>query len=138
MKASRLSTSSMRFPFAIAIAVLITLCPTTIHAQCTRSCGLGVFFTSLTVTPTTAVEGQPVSITIGVRSTFTSPKVFTATVNLVPTNNVCAAFAEAFSVSSLVYPYQYRIFTYTLSAPRCRSTYNVNMNGVVRATLTVN
>jgi hypothetical protein len=72
-----------------------------------------------------------------VYSCYSAAKVFTATVNLTPTVSDCASFAEAFSVSGIVYPGQHRIFTYTLPAPKCDSTYDVVMNGTVRATLTV-
>jgi len=79
-----------------------------------------------------------VSVTIGVTSSYLVAKVFSATVNIMPQNTACAAFAEAFSVSGTIFPGQHRIFTYTLPAPNCDSTYNVIMNGVIRATLTVN
>jgi len=92
----------------------------------------------LTVTPTTGKEGQPVSVTLGVSSCFSVATVFTATVNLTPAVSACASFAEAFSVSGLIYPGGHRVFTYTLPAPKCDSTYNVTMNGTVKATLTVN
>ena len=125
----------------LALAVLGAAClmfPAMVHAQCTRCCGISRFVTSLTVTPTIAEEGQPVSVTIGVSSCFSVAKVFTATVNLTPTVPACASFADAFSVSGILYPGSHRIFTYTLPAPKCDSTYNVTMNGTVRATLTVN
>ncbi len=125
----------------LAIAVLIAAClmfPAMVHAQCTRCCGRTGFVTSLSVTPTTAEEGQPVSVTIGVSSCFSVAKVFTATVNLTPTISACASFAEAFSVSGIIFPGGHRIFTYTLPAPKCDSTYNVTMNGTSRGTLTVN
>ncbi len=124
----------------LAIGVLSAAClmfPAIINAQCTRCCGVQGFSTSLTVTPTTAEEGQPVSVTIGVYSCYYTAKVFTATVNITPTVSACTSFAEAFSVSGIVYPGQHRIFTYTLPAPKCVSTYDVALNGIVRATLTV-
>jgi hypothetical protein len=128
----------IRLKLAIGVLSAASLTfPALVHAQCTRCCGIQGFGTSLTVTPTTAEEGQPVSITIGVYSCYYVAKVFTATVNLTPTASGCAAFAEAFSASGIVYPGQHRIFTYTLPAPKCDSTYNVTMNGTVRAILTV-
>ena len=124
----------------LAFAVLSVACvmfAAVARAQCTRCCGVQGFSTSVTVTPTSAEEGQPVSVTIGVYSCYYAAKVFTATVDITPTVSSCAAFAEAFSVSGIVYPGQHRIFTYTLPAPKCDSTYDVTMNGTVRATLTV-
>ena len=129
-------SSMKKAKFAIAF-LLLALCPATIHAQCTRSCGFGGFSTSVTVTPTKAREGQPVSITIGVFSYYSSPQVFKATVNITPSNTICAAFADAFTVSGTIYPHQNRIFTYTLPAPECASTYNVALNGYVRVMFTV-
>ena len=125
----------------LAIAVLSAAClmfPAMVHAQCTRCCGQRGLLTTLSVTPTTAEEGQPVSVTIGVFSCLSFAKVFTATVNLTPTISACASFAEAFSVSGIISPGGYRKFTYTLPAPECDSTYNVTMNGTSRGTLTVN
>jgi hypothetical protein len=72
-----------------------------------------------------------------VASCFSVSKVFTATVGITPTVPACASFAEAFKVSGLIPGHGHRIFTYTLPAPNCASTYNVNLNGTVRATLTV-
>ena len=125
----------------LALALLGAAClvfPTMVQAQCTRCCGIQRFVTSLSVTPTTAEEGQPVSVTVGVSSCFSVARVFMATVNLTPTVSACTLFAEAFSVSGLIYPGGHRIFTYTLPAPKCDSVYNVKMNGTVGATLTVN
>ena len=107
------------------------------HAQCTRCCGVQGFVTSLTITPTSVEEGKPVSITIGVSSCFDTTQVFTATVKLIPTASECSSFAEEFSVSGKVFAKEHRIFTYTLPAPKCDSTYDVTMNGIVKATLTI-
>jgi hypothetical protein len=128
------------FGFKLAAAVVITAClmfPGIASAQCTRCCGAEGFFTSVSVTPTTAEEGQPVSVTIGVSSCYSTVKTFTANVDITPTVSACEKFAEAFTVSGKVFPHQHRIFTYTLPAPNCDSTYDVIMNGAVRATLTV-
>jgi len=126
----------LKLVFAV-MSIAYMMSSTIAYAQCTRCCGIQRFGTSLTVTPATAEEGQPVSITVGVYSCYYVAKVFTATVDVTPTASGCAAFAEAFSVRGIVYPGQHRIFTYTLPAPKCDSTYDVTMNGTVRATLTV-
>ena len=122
--------------FAV-LCVTCTMFQAMAHAQCTRCCGAQGFFTSLTITPTSVEEGKPVSITIGVSSCFDTTQVFTATVKVIPTASECSSFAEEFSVSGRVFAKEHRIFTYTLPAPKCDSTYDVTMNGVSRATLTV-
>ena len=127
----------IRLKLVTLLGVACVMFPAIAHAQCTRCCGVQGFLTSLTVTPTTAEEGQPVSITISVSSCYYTAKVFTATVSLTPIVSACASFAEDFSVSAKLYPGQHRIFTYTLPAPKCDSDYDVVMNGEVRATLTV-
>jgi len=127
--------------FKLWIAVLSAAClmfPTVTGAQCTRSCGGGVYRTSVTVTPTTVGQGQPVSITISVTSLNSFMATFVATVNINPVSSKCASFAHAFRVSGLVGAGQHRIFTYTLPAPKCNSAYNIALNnGTVRATFTV-
>ena len=115
--------------FAV-LSVTCTMFPARAHAQCTRSCGFQRFWASLTVTPTSAAQGQPVSITIGVSSYSYTIEVFTATVRIIPTASACSSFAEEFSVSGTVFPREHRIFTYTLPAPKCDSTYDVKMEGV--------
>ena len=127
----------LRFKLAAAILTVCLMFPAMAHAQCTRSCGVGGFVTSLTITPNSAEEGQPVSITIGVSSRYSTAEVFTATVQIIPTASACESFAQEFSVSGTVFPGEHRIFTYTLPAPKCDSTYDVTMNGTVMATLTV-
>ena len=119
----------LKLLFAV-LSVACTMFPAMAHAQCTRCCGAQGFWTSLAVTPASAEEGQPVSITIGVASCYYTTKVFTATVKIVPTASDCASFAEEFSVSGTVFPETHRIFTYTLPAPKCVSTYDVTMNSV--------
>ena len=114
-----------------------TMFPTMAHAQCTRCCGIQAFFTSLTITPVSVEGGKPVSITIGVSSCFDTTEVFTATVKIIPTASECSSSAEEFSASGKVFAREHRIFTYTLPAPKCDSTYEVTMNGVSRATLIV-
>ena len=128
------------FGFKLAAAVVITAClmfPGIVGAQCTRCCGIEGFLISLSITPTTAEEDQHVSITIAVSSCYSTVKTFTANVDITPTVSSCAPFADAFTVSGKVFPGQHRIFTYTLPAPKCDSTYDVIMNGAVSATLTV-
>ena len=127
----------LRFKLAAAVLAVCLMFPAMTRAQCTRCCGAQGFVTSLTTTPTSAEEGQPVSITIGVSSCYYTAKVFTATVKIIPTGSACESFAQEFSVSGTVFPGEHRIFTYTLPAPKCDSTYDVTMNGTVRATLTV-
>jgi hypothetical protein len=129
--------SLTRITMGLSLLATLMMFPAMAHAQCTRCCGVQGFVTSLTITPTSAEDGQPVSITIGVSSCYYTAKVFTATVNIIPTAFACESFAEEFSVSGTVFPGQHRIFTYTLPAPKCDSTYDVIMNGAVRATLTV-
>ena len=127
----------LRFKLAAAVLTACMVFPAMAHAQCTRCCGVQGFVTSLTITPTSVEEGKPVSITIGVSSCFDTTQVFTATVKLIPTASECSSFAEEFSVSGRVFAKEHRIFTYTLPAPKCASTYDVTMNGAVMATLTV-
>jgi hypothetical protein len=129
--------SLTRITMGLSLLATLMMFPAMAHAQCTRCCGVQGFVTSLTLTPTSAEEGQPVSVTIGVSSCYSTVKTFTANVDITPTVSACASFAEAFTVSGKVFPGQHRIFTYTLPAPKCDSTYDVIMNGDVRATLTV-
>jgi len=115
--------------FAV-LSVTCSMFPARAQAQCTRCCGAQGFWTSLAVTPTSAEEGQPVSITIGVSSCFSTTKVFTATVRIIPTASACSSFAEEFSVSGTVFAREHRIFTHTFPAPKCDSTYDVTMESV--------
>jgi hypothetical protein len=120
----------MRHKFAVGVLSAAWLMfPAIVHAQCTRCCGAQFFETSLAVTPTATEEKQPVTVTVGVASCYISQKVFTATVNITPTVPACASFADAFKVSGLIEPHGHRVFTYTLPAPNCESTYNVKLNG---------
>ena len=127
----------LRFKLAAAVLTACMMFPAMAHAQCTRCCGAQGFVMSLTITPTSVEEGKPVSITIGVSSCFDTTQVFTAAVKLIPTASECSSFAEQFSVSGRVFAKEHRIFTYTLPAPKCASTYDVTVNGAVMATLTV-
>ena len=129
--------SLTRITIGLSLLATLMMFPAMARAQCTRCCGVQGFVTSLTITPTSAEEGQPVSITIGVSSCYYTAKVFTATVKIIPTASACESFAQEFSVTGTVFPGEHRIFTYTLPAPKCDSTYDVTMNGTVRATLTV-
>ena len=110
--------------------------PAIVHAQCTRCC-YDIFQTHLAVTPTAAEEKQPVAVRVSVTSYYCVPEVFTATLNISPTVPACEPFADAFKVSEFIGPRETRYFTYTLPAPNCASTYKVKLNGIVRATLTV-
>ncbi len=124
----------------LGIGVLSAAClmfPAMVNAQCTRSCGLGEFQTWLTVTPTNVKQGQPITITVGVSSSYPVAEVFHAIVNLTPTKSACASFAEAFAVNGTIYPGHTHIFTYTLPAPNCTSFYDVTLNGTLMATLKV-
>ena len=95
------------------------------------------FTPSLSVAPTTAEEGEPVTVTVGVTSCFSSAKVFTANVNITPISSACASSASAFQVSGIIQADQTATFTHTFPAPKCASTYDVKMPGAKTATLKV-
>jgi hypothetical protein len=120
------------------LAALATF-PTMAHGQCTRCC----FPTAnVTVSPSTAEEGQPVVLTTVVLNCAPESKVITVKVNVTP-SAACALFAEAFAIQAYVPRLQSRTVTYTFSAPRCEGGYQVtetssNASGSATATLTVN
>src|SRR5437660_3740281 len=108
------------------------------HAQCTRCCFPS---SNVTVSPTTAKEGQSVIVTTVLLNCSSYARVLTATVNVTPNNAACGSFAEAFKVSAYVLPYRSRTVSYTFAAPHCRGTYAIteqssNTTGYATATLT--
>jgi hypothetical protein len=124
----------------IAFAAASLTFTATAHAQCTRCCFPS---SNVTVSPTTAQEGQSVIVTTVLLNCSPDPRVLTATVNVTPENAACTAFAEAFKASAYILPYRSRTVSYTFAAPHCRGAYSItekssNTPGYATATLTVN
>jgi len=124
----------------MAFAAACLTFTSTAHAQCTRCCFPS---SNVTVSPTTAEEGQSVIVTTVLLNCSSYPRVLTATVNVTPNNAACTSFAEAFKVSAYILPYRSRTVSYTFAAPHCRGTYSIteksnNTTGYATATLTVN
>ena len=124
----------------MAFAAAFLTFAATAHAQCTRCC---FPYSNVTVSPTTAEEGQSVVVTTVLLNCSSYPRVLTATVNVTPKNAACASFAEAFKVSAYILPYRSRTVSYTFAAPHCRGTYLItekssNTTGYATTTLTVN
>jgi hypothetical protein len=123
---------------ALALVAMVSLAfAPAAPAQCTRCC---FPYPNLTLTPTTAAEGQPVMVATVLQNCSYS-RVITAKINVKP-GTACASFAEAFSMSAYVPAYQSGTFSYTFAAPRCRGTYQViesssNASGYVTKNLTV-
>jgi hypothetical protein len=122
----------------LALVIACLTFPAAVHAQCTRCC---FPYPNLTLNPSTAQEGEPVIVTTVLLNCSPYSRVLTAKVNVTPPS-ACAKFAEAFSTSAYVPPFQSRTVTYTFAAPKCRGTYEVtesssNASGYATRTLTV-
>jgi len=124
----------------LAVALTALMFPAVVHAQCTRSCGFGSgFATSVGVVPTTAEEGQPVTVAVSITNLSRySSALFRGMVIISSEVPACTSFNEGVSVSAVIPPSGHRIVSYTLSAPKCEATYKVLLNGKGTATLTVN
>jgi hypothetical protein len=126
-----------RFFVLAAVLVLGLMSTSDVQGQCTRCC---FPYPNVSVSPTTAEEGQPVALTTTVLN-CSYGRVFTIKVNVTPNDISCSSFAEAFSASVYVPPFQSRTLTYTFPAPKCDSTYKVSAGsaaGIATTTLTVN
>ncbi len=126
----------------LAITVLIVAClafPAIAHGYCyPASTRLAGSYLLLDVQPA-AVEGARVPVVIDLNNCYRAPILFSATVNITPTNSACASYAEAFSIRSTISWGNYSFIHY-LPAPHCASTYNVTLIstlGVRKATLTI-
>ena len=96
---------------------------------------------SLTVTPNSAEELQPVAIVNSVTNCSQSLKVITINVNL-DINSACRVHAESFSFKVLMRAGKTRTLSFMLPAPPCDGTYTVTESssngGSATASLTVN
>jgi hypothetical protein len=128
----------------MTLFAVLAIFPTIARGQCTRCCGLcspPCDRPNLTVSPSTAEEGQPVVLMTVVHNCASEGKVATVKVNVTP-SAACASFAEAFAIQAYVPAFESRTVTYTFSAPKCEGAYRVaetssNAAGSATATLTV-
>jgi hypothetical protein len=108
------------------------------QAQCIRCC---FPHPSLSLSPASAIKGQPVMVISVLTNCRPYPQVITAKLNITPAAP-CGSFAEAFSSSVLIPALQSRAITYTFSTPQCSGSYQVresssNASGTAAETMLV-